>query len=158
MTILRARFKALAVTLWVALCAGSGAPPASAADTPEAADFLRSHMDFSVDPGVDFFAYANGTWLKNNPTPPTESWWGIGALVNEQLYGSLRAINEKAAAEPHPAGSDLQKIADFWTTAMDTVRAETLGVHPLDAELARIDQVRSARDALDAAFALRPLD
>ena len=114
-------------------------------------------MDFKVDPGVDFFAYANGSWLASNPIPPAESGWGIGSLVNEQLYSSLRKINEQAAAEAHPPGSDLQKIADFWTTAMDTEHTEALGLHPLDSEFAGIDQVQNSRDALDAAFALMPL-
>jgi putative endopeptidase len=142
----------------VAACAASGAQTQEAPDASAAPDFLRSHMDFTVDPGVDFFAYANGGWLARNPIPAAESWWGIGSLVNEQLYSSLRTINENAASEVHPAGSELQKIADFWTTAMDTQHAEALGVHPLDGEFARIDQVQSAREALDLAFALMPLD
>ena len=49
------------------------AAPALAADgtttsAPPKADFLASHMDTSVDPGVDFFEYANGAWLKA-PSP-----------------------------------------------------------------------------------------
>ena len=131
-------------------------PPATEASAPQ--DFLRSHMDFTVDPGVDFFTYANGGWLARNPIPAAESAWGIGRLVNEQLYSSLRAINENAASSASAAGSDLQKIGDFWATAMDTQHAEALGVHPLDSEFARIDQVQSARDALDVAFALMPLN
>ncbi len=121
-------------------------------------DYLRSHMDLSVDPGVDFFQYANGGWLARNPIPAAESWWGIGSLVNEQLYSSLRTINENAASGAPAAGSELQKIGDFWSTAMDTGHANALGVHPLDVELARIDGVQSPRDVLDVAFELTPLD
>jgi putative endopeptidase len=114
-------------------------------------------MNRSVDPGVDFFEYANGAWLKRNPIPASESSWGIGNVVQEQLYLNLRQINEQAASNTNPAGSDQQKIGDFWATAMDTAKAERLGVHPLDAELARIDAIGSASDALDAAFAMQPL-
>jgi putative endopeptidase len=144
-----------ACLLMVAACAPCAAqsPPAAAP-----ADFLRSHMDSAVDPGVDFFQYANGAWLAGNPIPAAESSWGVGSVVNEQLYGSLRTINENAAAGSHAAGSELQKIADFWSTAMDSGRANALGVHPLDGELARIDQVQTVRQALDLAFALLPLD
>jgi putative endopeptidase len=115
-------------------------------------------MNRTVDAGQDFFEYANGTWLAQNPIPATEGLWGVGSLVQEQLYASLRAINEHAASTAAPAGSDLQKIADFWTTAMDTARANTLGTRPLERELALIAQIRSAHEALDVAFTLTPLD
>lgn len=131
-----------------------GGGPASA---PVGADFLADDMNPSVDPGVDFFEYANGGWLDRNPIPPSESNWGIGQVVREQLYLNLRRINERSASAAHPAGSDEQKIGDFWATAMDTAKAERLGVHPLDAELARIDGITGPREALDVAFALQPL-
>ena len=55
------------------------------------------------------------------------------------------------------AGTDQQKIGDFWATAMDTGKADRLGIHPLDGELARIDAIRTPNDALDVAFAQNPL-
>ena len=131
--------------------------PAGTTSEPARGDFLAANMNRSVDPGVDFFDYANGAWLKRNPIPASESSWGIGNVVQEQLYLNLRQINEQAASNTNPAGSDQQKIGDFWATAMDTANAERLGVHPLDAELARIDAIGSASDALDAAFAMQPL-
>jgi putative endopeptidase len=132
---------------------------AAAADTanPPASDFLAANLDTSVDPGVDFFQYANGGWLKRHPIPASESSWGIGNEVDEQLYTNLRKINETTAPTKAAAGSDQQKIGDFWTTAMDTAKADQLGVHPLDMQLKRIDAVNNPRDALDVAFALKPL-
>ncbi|HEX9128085.1 MAG TPA: M13 family metallopeptidase, partial [Gemmatimonadaceae bacterium] len=120
-------------------------------------DFLMANIDPTVNPGQDFFTYANGGWLKRNPIPNTESAWGIGNVVREQLYLNLRSINEQAAAVSAPPGSDQQKIGDFWATAMDTAKAEQLGIHPLDGELARIDAIRNANDALDVAFAQNPI-
>ncbi|HEV2608522.1 MAG TPA: M13 family metallopeptidase, partial [Xanthomonadaceae bacterium] len=115
-------------------------------------DFLSANMDMSVDPGKDFFDYANGGWIARNPIPASESSWGIGNLVEDQLRLSLRSINEKAAKVVNLTGSDQQKIGDFWTTAMDTAKADRLGVHPLDAELARIDAVNNVHDVLDTTF------
>jgi len=158
MTLTRLRPWRTACIIMVAACTVSAAQTPDATGSPAPQDFLRSHMDLAVDPGVDFFQYANGSWLAHNPIPAAESAWGIGSLVREQLYSSLRTINENAASGPHPAGSEQQKIGDFWSTAMDTERANALGVHPLDSELARIDQVQTARDALDLAFAFLPLD
>jgi putative endopeptidase len=153
MTTLLSRLATAALCVLAAGCTNT----ANTAAVPASADFLRANMDLSVDPGVDFFQYANGGWLKRNEIPASESHWGIGNVVREELYVNLRSINEKAATSGAPQGSDQQKIGDFWLAAMDTVRIEQLGVHPLDAELARIDAIRTTRDVVDAAFALRPL-
>jgi len=120
-------------------------------------DFLRANMDFSVEPGVDFFAHANATWLRQHPIPATESAWGIGNVVREDLYANLRQINEQAAAATGRVSREQRQIGDFWTTAMDVAKANRLGVLPLQSELVRIDQARSVQDVLDVAFALGPL-
>jgi len=118
-----------------------------------AGDFLSENMDRSADPGKDFFQYANGGWLQRNPIPASEASWSIGKVVQEQLYVSLRKINEEAAKGQQAANSDQQRIGDFWAAAMDTDKAEQLGIHPLDAELARIAAVKTRRDVVDIAFA-----
>ena len=30
----------------------------------------KKDLDTSTDPGTDFYQYANGGWIKNNPLPP----------------------------------------------------------------------------------------
>ena len=90
-------------------------------------------------------------------SPPRSRAGGIGNLVDDQIYASLRKINEDATHGPRPFGSYKQKVADFWLTAMDTAKAEQLGVHPLDAELARIDAVATPKEAMMEAFVLIPL-
>ena len=130
---------------------------AGAATPAPAEDFLAANMDRGVDPGKDFFQYANGGWLKRNPIPASESHWGIGKVVQEQLYTKLRTINETAAATPQQAGSDQQKIGDFWASAMDEAKAEQRGAQPLQAELARIATIKNAQEALDVAFELHQI-
>ena len=73
----------------------------SACQSPEkkpAPDFLADNIDSTVNPANDFFDYANGVWIKKNPIPADQSGWGIGYLVQEDIYTRLRDINEKAAA------------------------------------------------------------
>jgi predicted metalloendopeptidase len=43
---------------------------------PKVPRFSLDYMDKSVKPGVDFFHYAAGTWIKKNPVPPDKSRWG----------------------------------------------------------------------------------
>src|SRR5579884_234750 len=106
-------------------------------------DFLAANMDTSVNPGDDFFEYANGGWLKKNPIPATESSWGIGNLVRDDLYVQLKSISENSAKANAAAGTDEQKIGDFWATAMDENKADQLRLSPLKAELDRIDAVNT---------------
>ena len=36
----------------------------------------KSSMDLTKNPGDDFYNYASGTWIKNNPVPAKETRWG----------------------------------------------------------------------------------
>lgn len=144
-----------ALALVAGACAAGTPPTTSTPSSRE--DFLRAQMDPSADPGVDFFQYALGGWLKRTPIPASETRWDIGSLLREQLYTNLRTINEQAAAAKAAPGSDTQKVGDFWATAMDTARAEKLGLEPLRPELARVDALKGVQDALDLAFAWGPL-
>jgi putative endopeptidase len=148
----------------------STAPPSTGRDaertTQDRQDLLCACMNSSVDPAQDFFEHANGGWLLRNPIPPTESAWGIGNVVREQLFVSLRKINEDAAASDAPEGGDRRKIGDFWRTAIDEDLAERNGLAPLASELQLIDAVggsgaasppSSGHAAIGAAFRLRPV-
>ncbi|HAI84169.1 MAG TPA: M13 family peptidase [Chitinophagaceae bacterium] len=91
-------------------------------------DALAVNMDTTIHPGNDFFAYANGGWIKNNPIPGEQSSWGIGNLVIEENLKRLRTINETAAAKPATTGTPEQKIGDFWKAAMDSSSIEQRGL------------------------------
>ena len=59
-------------------------------------DFLWQYMDSTVKPGDDFFKYATGSWMKNNPIPSSERRWGIGNLVKNDIYDQIRKINDES--------------------------------------------------------------
>ena len=114
-------------------------------------------MDPSVNPGVDFFQYANGGWLKRHPIPAAEAGWGIASEVQLDLYAQLRKIDATAAAKTWPDGSDEQKVGDFWATGMDEAKAEQLGISPLKPFLDKIGGLQTLSDAIDEAFDLAPI-
>ena len=58
----------------------------------------------------------------------------------------MRQIIEEAAREKHSPGSDLQKMADLYRSFMDVERIESLGLSRLEAELEKIDAIRSQAD------------
>ena len=117
--------------------ANSGTPP----------DLLHAALDTTVAPGDDFFSYANGTWLKNNPIPASESNMGIGKKVQDEIYGRLRQTSiEAAGAQSGTPGSNQQKIGDFWAVGLDSVKADQLGATPLKAELNRIADMKAVAE------------
>lgn len=113
------------------------------------ADILREHIDTTIVPGNDFFDYANGNWFKHNPIPPTESSWGIGHLVQNEINDRLRKINEDAASTQNKPGSAMQKIGDFWRSGMDSTKIDKLGISPLLPELQKIQQIKDIPSLLN---------
>lgn len=112
-------------------------------------DILAEVVDTTVSPKDDFFKYAVGTWLKQNPIPASESSWGIGSMVQEETYTRLRTISEKSAKEPGNEGSNEQKIGDFWFTGMDSLSIEKQGISPIKADLERIATIQDIQGILN---------
>ena len=123
---------------------------ATACNTSKQRDILAENIDTTINPADDFFAYANGFWLKHNPIPGDETSWGIGQLVNEEIYSRKLKINEAAAAKSNAKGID-QQIGDFWKAAMDTVAIEKQGLSPLQAEITAIQNTTDLPSLLNQA-------
>ena len=104
-------------------------------------DVVAVNIDTTTNPSSDFFQFANGGWIKNNPIPGEQSSWGIGNLVIEENNKRLREICEKAATSHPKQGSNDQKIGDFWTTAMDSAKIEKEGLTPLKVYLDKIKAI-----------------
>lgn len=141
----------------LAVSCGTSRPTPEAAKTSTPPDPVSADRETSVNPGDDFFTYANGGWLKAHPIPASESSWGIGNEVREEIYTRLRTINENSAKGPAAPGSDEQKISDFWATAMDDAKGNQLGLTPLQPMLDRINAIRDVAGAINVAFLVRPL-
>src|SRR5262245_39148026 len=99
-------------------------PAARSTPSPEQSDMLAQNLDPATSPAIDFFQHANGGWIAKNPIPSSEASWTIGHLVMEQLYTIKRELNESASKARAPAGSDLQKIGDFWAVAIDQAKVD----------------------------------
>ncbi len=128
--------KAIAVVLLMAIFSCK-----SKNDTSAKPDVVAVNIDSTVSPSTDFFQFANGGWIKNNPIPGEQSSWGIGNLVIEENNKRLREICEKAASSNPKAGTNDQKIGDFWMTAMDSAKIEKDGLSPIKTQLDKINAI-----------------
>ena len=134
--------------LFAAIALAASAPPATlAAQTTQHSPGLDvAGMDRSVQPGDNFFDYANGTWLKQTPIPPDRSSYGAGAIVAELTDRRVAELIQGAAKANAPAGSDLRMIGDYYTSFMDTTAIEAVGLKPLRPTLDSIAAIHDRKD------------
>jgi putative endopeptidase len=90
-----------------------------------------------VKPGDDFFAYANGTWLKTTEIPPDKSGYGAGAIVFDRTHERITRSSRRRPRAPAPAGSDARKIGDYYASYLDLAGIEAKGLGPLQPTLER---------------------
>jgi len=121
-------------------------------------DPLSVNRDFSVNPGTNFFFYANGGWFKNNPIPATETSNGLWQVITDTINAQIKRICVLASEETNePKGSNKQKIGDFYYSGMDTVTIERLGLEPLKEDLNKIESVSDIKSLLEVMAYLRKI-
>jgi putative endopeptidase len=128
--------------------AESTAPDAAAAKAPAAAKAAKKalasgismeHIDASVRAQDDFFMHVSGKWMKNTQIPADKASWGSFEKLHDDLQPKLLALIENAAKDKHKvAGTDAQRIGDFFTSYMNEKAVEQQGLAPLAPELAKV--------------------
>ncbi len=103
-----------------------------------------ANIDQSVSPCEDFYHYANGNWIKNNPVPAAETRWGAFNELQDRNIAVEKSILVKAAADRSAkAGTNEQKVGDFYAAAMDTTAIEAAGLKYLQPRLTQINNLKN---------------
>jgi predicted metalloendopeptidase len=115
------------------------------------------NFDLTVKPQDDFYYYANGTWLKNNPVPGEFSRWGGFIVLAEENQKNLRVICERVSAKGASGTATEKLVGDFYASGIDEAAINAAGVKPLQPELDLIAAIKTSADVLPALARLHAL-
>ena len=120
--------------------------PAPEKPTANSSSFDLNAIDRNIDPCVNFYQFACGNWMANNPIPPDQSRWGRSTGLLERNLEILHDILEKAAAPSKSRTVNTRKIGDYYSSCMDEALIEKKGMTALKAPLDRIAAIKSLAD------------
>ena len=104
---------------------------AASAQTELQSGINLGDLDTSVRPADDFYEYACGGWMKNNPLPAAYSRFGSFDRLGEDNNKRINDILAELLNNTYAKGTTEQKLSDLYKLAMDSVRREKDGIQPV---------------------------
>lgn len=133
----------------VGIAVGVALSAAFMADTTQLKGIDYNAIDKSVKPNDDFYQFASGTWLKNNPVPADQSRWGSFDVLADENNKKIRTVIEEVASDKSAAKGTLrQKLRDFYNLAMDSAKADAQGISMIKSDIGRISSISSKEDLI----------
>ncbi|MEK9176817.1 MAG: M13 family metallopeptidase N-terminal domain-containing protein, partial [Patescibacteria group bacterium] len=110
--------------------------------------FDVSSLDLSVRPQDDFFRFVNGSWLKRNPIPASESRWGSFIVLRHETDREVHALVRDVAAKRANSPEE-RLIARLFRSGTDMKRRNALGARPLAPLFERVEALRHRDELAD---------
>lgn len=125
------------------------------ADAQRVTSGIKSeNLDKTADPKNNFYQYACGGWMKNNPLDAEHSRYGSFDKLQEDNQIHLQTIiNEVSRAKNEP-GSISDKIATLYNIGMDSVKLQKDGAAPIVPMLSEIAKLNNRNDITEYLYQL----
>jgi len=111
-----------------------------AAAQKESAGIDVAGMDKSIDPGDDFFGYANGGWMKTAEIPSDRTSFGAFDVIFDQVSKRTADLIKSAAASTNP---EQKMVGDYYTAYLNEDAIEKRGLEPIKADLAEVNAIKT---------------
>ena len=112
--------------------------------------FSVEYMDTSANPLTDFYSYAAGRWISNNPVPSDKSSWGSFQELMERNLENLGVILKECMEISKNTDSGIEaKLGRFYSSVMDREAIEAAGLNPIQGYLDRLEKVTSMQELRD---------
>ena len=103
-------------------------------------------MDKSVRPQDDFFQFADGRWVKENPVPASEARWGSFNELDQANKSKLNGLLTDAMNHSGKKGSQNQLLGDYYASYISMDIRNQKGITPIQAELDKIKNIKSRQE------------
>ncbi|TWT69094.1 M13 family metallopeptidase [Crateriforma conspicua] len=146
------RISGLAAALWIGLTIVHSVQAQESADSSRrqtrANRTKQSGIDKTlfaadIDPGDNFYRYANQQWLDSTKIPGDKADYGIFTVLSDRTRQRVRVLIENAARKDAEPGTPAQKVGDLYNAVMDTAARNEAGLQPIQS---LIDSIDAAED------------
>ncbi|MFH6992918.1 M13 family metallopeptidase [Flavobacterium sp. FlaQc-48] len=106
-----------------------------------------SYMNTKISPSQDFFQYVNGTWLSQTEIPSDRTTWGsFNELIKKTDKDAMSILKEASKNPKYKSDTDQGKAVNLFSTILDTVGRNKVGIAPLKPYLQKIDAIKNVAD------------
>ncbi len=132
---------AMIISMLLGSCQGPG--------ETEEKNLKIKYINDSIDPGDNFYRFANEGWMEAHPLPKDESRFGSFDLLRKNTKQKVKNILEEAAEGQYESGSIEQKIGDLYSLGMDTQKIKEQGLKPIEDDMKAIEAIQTKEELIN---------